>query len=174
MSFKSTYFCIYSSSLGDLFIQGYSQDQHKYLTHLIFISSNDIVEKQKRMKDKQIEENSSFFQEAITQLKEYFSGNRQKFTVNLAPEGTQFQQQVWQALKDIPYGTTQSYQDIAHKINNPKAVRAVGRANGLNPIPIIIPCHRVIGTSGKLTGYAYGLALKAQLLTLENPKFIVE
>lgn len=101
------------------------------------------------------------------QLCEYFSGTRTQFNLPLLFQGTVFQQQVWQALLTIPYGETRSYSDIAHQIGNPKAVRAVGAANGRNPISIIAPCHRVIGRSGELTGFAGGMAAKAILLQLE-------
>ncbi|NCO45642.1 MAG: methylated-DNA--[protein]-cysteine S-methyltransferase, partial [Vibrio sp.] len=104
----------------------------------------------------------------IKQLDEYFSGKRTIFTLPLAAKGTEFQQSVWQALCKIPYGETWNYQQIAEAIGNPKAVRAVGLANGRNPISIIVPCHRVIGKSGKLTGYAGGLNRKASLLELER------
>lgn len=102
------------------------------------------------------------------QLAEYFAGDRQEFRLKLAPEGTLFQRKVWRALRDIPYGKTVSYGHIAKQIGNDKASRAVGAANGKNPIPIVIPCHRVIGTNGKLTGFAGGLDTKEQLLTLEG------
>ncbi|NRD74642.1 methylated-DNA--[protein]-cysteine S-methyltransferase [Shewanella sp. VB17] len=101
------------------------------------------------------------------ELAEYFSGSRDSFTVPLAPRGTVFQIQVWQALIELTYGSTCSYGDIAQQIGRPKAVRAVGAANGANPIAIIVPCHRVIGKNGQLTGYAYGLSMKQRLLTLE-------
>ena len=101
------------------------------------------------------------------QLAEYFSGTRQQFSVTLAPKGTEFQQQVWQALSALAFGESCSYSDIANTIDRPKAVRAVGAANGANPIAIIVPCHRVIGKGGKLTGYAYGLGMKQWLLDLE-------
>ncbi|MGX9462202.1 methylated-DNA--[protein]-cysteine S-methyltransferase [Shewanella sp. A14] len=102
------------------------------------------------------------------QLSEYFAGNRKQFSVALAPKGTQFQQEVWQALSQLPFGENCSYSDIANTIGRPKAVRAVGAANGANPIAIIVPCHRVIGKGGKLTGYAYGLEMKQWLLNLEG------
>lgn len=106
-------------------------------------------------------------QQAATQLSEYLAGTRTKFTLSLNPKGTEFQQQVWAQLLKIPFGQTCSYKDIAEKINNPKAVRAVGAANGRNPITIIVPCHRVIGSNGKLTGYAWGTSIKSALLALE-------
>lgn len=102
-----------------------------------------------------------------SQLLEYFAGARQVFELPLAPKGTRFQRTVWQALVGLSYGSFTSYGELAIKIDNPKAVRAVGTANGANPIAIIVPCHRVIGKDGKLTGYAWGLAMKQQLLDLE-------
>ena len=102
------------------------------------------------------------------QLSEYFAGKRKRFSVKLNPAGTVFQQHVWQTLQTIPFGETTSYGDIATAIGNPKAARAIGMANNRNPIPIIIPCHRIIGRNGSLTGYAGGLPLKQALLTLEQ------
>ncbi|MGH8273263.1 MAG: methylated-DNA--[protein]-cysteine S-methyltransferase [Gammaproteobacteria bacterium] len=107
---------------------------------------------------------------ARRQLEEYFAGERKTFDLPLAPKGTAFQRQVWKALERIPYGETQSYGEIARKIKNPKAVRAVGAANGANPIPIVVPCHRVIGADGTLTGYGGGLPRKQKLLALEGCK----
>ena len=106
--------------------------------------------------------------EAERQLREYFAGNRNKFELELDFTGTDFQKQVWQALLTIPFGETRSYSQIAQQIGNPKAVRAVGAANGRNPISIIAPCHRVIGASGELTGFAGGLQAKQYLLALEG------
>jgi len=111
---------------------------------------------------------SVILKSAKQQLSQYFAGERQDFDLPLAPIGTDFQQQVWQALRTIAYGKTCSYGDIARQINNQKAVRAVGAANGKNPLSIVVPCHRVIGKSGKLTGYAGGLSRKAWLLQLES------
>jgi len=105
--------------------------------------------------------------EAFRQLQEYGEGARRTFDLPLAPAGTPFQRRVWQALVAIPYGQTVSYGYIARAIGNPKACRAVGMANNRNPIPIFIPCHRVIGADGSLVGYGSGLALKRQLLELE-------
>ena len=107
-------------------------------------------------------------QEASRQLNEYFDGLRQQFNLPLSPLGTTFQQQVWQALLDIPFGEHRSYKDIALTINNPKAMRAVGLANSRNPIALLIPCHRVIGANGKLVGYAGGITRKAWLLDHEQ------
>lgn len=117
--------------------------------------------------------NPSIFTQCCAQLTEYFAGERQHFDLPLAPEGTAFQQKVWQALCTIKQGETKSYLWLAKAINNEKAVRAVGSANGANPIAVIIPCHRVIGANGKLVGYAGGLALKAKLLMHEGAHFNV-
>ena len=106
--------------------------------------------------------------ETQKQLAEYFSGKRQQFDLPLDFEGTEFQQKVWQALLTIPFGETRSYRDIAEQIGNVKAVRAVGAANGKNPISIIAPCHRVVGANGKLVGFAGGLDNKDILLRLEK------
>ena len=106
--------------------------------------------------------------EAATQLMEYFAGKRRTFSLPLAPKGTPFQKEVWQALSSIPYGQTRSYADIAAQVGRPKAYRAVGMANNRNPIPIVIPCHRVVGSSGDMVGYAYGTTIKRYLLELEG------
>ena len=111
---------------------------------------------------------SGALDDAARQLTEYFGGQRRNFEMPLAPEGTSFQQTVWKALLDIPYGETTSYGELALRIGNPKAVRAVGLANGSNPISIIIPCHRVIGSNGTLVGYGGGLPVKQALLALER------
>ena len=105
---------------------------------------------------------------SATQLKEYFAGKRHSFDLPLAAAGTDFQRSVWAALAAIPYGELRSYRDIAHSIAKPKAVRAVGAANGRNPLPIVVPCHRVIGSDGSLTGFAGGLQAKTCLLELEG------
>lgn len=109
--------------------------------------------------------------QAAEELHEYLDGVRQTFDLPLAPAGTAFQQTVWQALREIPYGHTRSYQEIAEQIGRPKAYRAVGMANHRNPLAVFIPCHRVIGKDGDLTGYAGGLALKTKLLNLEKARF---
>lgn len=108
------------------------------------------------------------FAEARSQLNEYFAGRRQKFDLALRPEGTEFQLVVLAELQKIPYGETVSYRDIAERLGKPKAVRAVGAANGHNPLPIVIPCHRVIGSNGELTGFGGGLPTKQALLRLES------
>ena len=106
--------------------------------------------------------------EAVRQLRAYFAGERREFRLPLDPQGTDFQRQVWRELESIPYGQTRSYSQIAAAIGAPRAVRAVGAANGANPLPIVVPCHRVIGSDGRLTGYGGGLALKKRLLELEG------
>lgn len=111
---------------------------------------------------------SALTEMAASQLLQYFAGSLSQFSLPLAARGTVFQQQVWQALCQLPFGHTCSYADIARQIANPKAVRAVGAANGKNPIAIVVPCHRVIGANGTLTGYAGGLDNKAWLLAHEQ------
>ena len=108
-------------------------------------------------------------EQAVIQLQEYFEGKRTHFDLKLNPKGTDFQQSVWQELLNIPYGETLSYMELSKKIGDVKAIRAVAAANGKNPLWIVIPCHRVIGTDGSLTGYAGGLWRKKWLLELENP-----
>lgn len=108
------------------------------------------------------------FTAAIEQLEAYFAGQRRSFELPLAPEGTPFQRRVWQALRAIPYGETVSYGEVARRLGNPRASRAVGLANGMNPLPIVVPCHRVIGAGGALTGFGGGLPIKRALLALEG------
>ena len=111
--------------------------------------------------------------ETERQLKEYFQGKRKTFSLKLDLIGTKFQKDVWEMLLAIPFGQTRSYADIARQLGNPRATRAVGAANGRNPIPIVVPCHRVIGASGKLTGFGGGLNVKAHLLELEGDKTLL-
>jgi methylated-DNA-[protein]-cysteine S-methyltransferase len=108
------------------------------------------------------------FGEVVRQLRAYFEGNLRTFDLALAPDGTPFQLAVWRALQEIPYGETISYGELARRVGNPRASRAVGAANGRNPLPIVIPCHRVIGGDGSLTGYGGGLRIKRALLDLER------
>jgi methylated-DNA-[protein]-cysteine S-methyltransferase len=124
--------------------------------------------KRARSVDPKWQLDSSAFLEVVDQLQSYFAGERTNFDLPLLLEGTDFQKKVWTALQQIPYGETISYKKLAETVGSPKAVRAVGAANGANPIPIIIPCHRVIGHDGSLTGFGGGLALKKQLLELES------
>lgn len=111
--------------------------------------------------------NDAFFADSIAQLQEYFAGTRKSFNIKLNPTGTDYQKQVWRILAKIPYGKAYSYKDVAELTGNPKASRAVGMANSKNPLPIVVPCHRVIGANKKLTGFACGLAMKNSLLELE-------
>lgn len=108
------------------------------------------------------------FREAKAQLDAYFAGRLKAFSLPLSPAGTEFQQKVWKLLQDIPYGTTCTYGEIAARAGNPKACRAVGMANNRNPLPILIPCHRVVGANGGLVGYGGGLDIKLRLLQLEG------
>lgn len=149
-------FYIYQSPIGELGVY----EEGGYITNIYLqpsdypcdyvISTSDVIE------------------ETIKQLNEYFSGNREFFDLPLNPKGTDFMQSVWRELCNIPYGETTSYKDIATRIGNHKACRAVGMANNKNPIPIIVPCHRVVGSNGKLVGYRGGLDMKLHLLHLEG------
>jgi methylated-DNA-[protein]-cysteine S-methyltransferase len=116
-------------------------------------------------------EDEGAFREVVRQLEAYFRGELREFDLPLELEGTEFQMRVWRALRRIPYGETISYRELAERIGNQKAVRAVGLANGCNPIPIIVPCHRVIGSDGSLTGFGGGILNKRKLLDLEGKEF---
>jgi methylated-DNA-[protein]-cysteine S-methyltransferase len=153
------YFRYHDSPIGRLLLSGDTTGLQQVLM--------DIDDKPWRI-DEHWRSATDELDEVCRQLDEYFAGRRQRFELPLAPQGTVFQQAVWQALQSIPYGQTSSYSALAAKIARPKAVRAVGAANGANPIAIIIPCHRVIGRDGSLTGYAGGLPRKALLLRLEG------
>ena len=111
----------------------------------------------------------TILKEAVSQLQDYFEGKRTKFDLKINPKGTEFQQKVWQELMNIPFGKTINYLDLAKKLGDPKVIRAAASANGKNPLWIVVPCHRVIGTDGSLTGYAGGLWRKKWLLEHENP-----
>ncbi|MCH2489959.1 MAG: methylated-DNA--[protein]-cysteine S-methyltransferase [Flavobacteriales bacterium] len=144
-----------STPIGTLELQG----DEKGLVSLSFIDAS--------------ESNTTAIPEVLqpvaSQLREYFEGKRTQFDLKLSPEGSDFQKKVWNALQTIPYGKTTSYQDMANALGNPKVIRAAAAANGKNPIAIIVPCHRVIGTDGSLTGYAGGLHRKKWLLKHESP-----
>jgi methylated-DNA-[protein]-cysteine S-methyltransferase len=171
------YYTYYKSPLGDIALTANDQG----LTALIFITGKNVTTKEigsttvKGISPLTVpegyQENPEKFTQVCQQLTEYFTGERKKFDLPLAARGTAFQQKVWHALCAIKQGETKTYAWLAKKINNEKAVRAVGSANGANPIPLIVPCHRVIGSNGKLTGYAGGLALKARLLMHEGALF---
>ena len=148
---------IYETEIGKILIA----EDGEGLTHLCVDGSLDTTGGQRG--------ETPLLKEAHAALLSYLAGSRNAFdALPLNPKGTPFQKAVWQALLEIPYGQTTSYKQLAQAINNPKAVRAVGAANGKNPIFIIIPCHRVIGADGSLTGFAYGLELKRRLLEIEG------
>lgn len=134
-------------------------ESNGYIIKLTFVEKQSVGKKDK---------SSEVLKTAIKQLDEYFSGKRFKFDLPLRQEGTSFQQKAWDYLLTIPYGKTVSYKTEAESLGSPKAVRAVGSANGCNNIAVIVPCHRVINTNGKLGGYAYGLPIKEKLLKLET------
>jgi methylated-DNA-[protein]-cysteine S-methyltransferase len=154
-----TYYCYFTSPIGKLLLVGTKNG----LAELHFPTEAAAKE---IPPDWQLDKTK--FTTAIEQLEEYFAGRRKIFDLKLAPSGTPFQLSVWQALQQVPYGTTASYGEIARKIGNPKACRAIGMANHHNPLPIVIPCHRIIGKDGSLTGFGGGLDLKRQLLELEG------
>ena len=126
---------------------------------------------QNGLKALMVEKNSTVLTKTKKQLNEYFNGKRQTFDIPVLTVGTDFQKSVWQALVDIPFGNTSTYLKIAETINNKTAIRAVANANGANALSIIIPCHRIIGSNGKMVGYAGGLPAKQKLLSLENDMF---
>lgn len=144
----------YETEIGIIGIR----ENNKAITDIFFskVDTNDNIEE------------TDLIKECFKQLKEYFEGNRREFDLPLETRGTEFQKKVWDELLKIPYGETKSYKDIAIAIGNEKACRAIGMANNKNHIPIIIPCHRVIGSNGKLVGYAGGLNVKEKLLNIEN------
>ena len=152
------FFQKYDSPIGSLYIAGDDEG----LRYLLFGRGRTATPRD------DWEPDDGTLNRVVQQLKAYFAGRLRAFDVRLAPQGTPFQQQVWRALLEIPYGETTSYGEIARRIGNKNAVRAVGLANGSNPISIIIPCHRVIGSNGSLTGYGGGLPIKQALLALER------
>ncbi|MGV8083222.1 MAG: methylated-DNA--[protein]-cysteine S-methyltransferase [Coriobacteriia bacterium] len=153
-------FYIYDTPIGPVAIA----DNGAAITHIYFPGAKTGTRGPKGAEERETE----LTKRAAEQLREYFVGTRREFDLPLAPEGTPFQQDCWRALQEIPYGETCSYGEIAHRIGRPKASRAVGMGNNRNPIAIVIPCHRVIGSNGSLTGYAGGLDVKQQLLVLEG------
>jgi len=153
------YYDILPSPIGDLLLIA----QEFALKKIIFQQKNQTH----KIKSEWIQ-GSELLEQTKIELKAYFNGQLKEFTIKVNPDGTPFQIQIWKEVKAIPYGQVCSYQDVANNIDHSSACRAVGRANAQNPIPIIIPCHRVIGKSGKLTGYAGGLDRKQSLLNLEG------
>ena len=151
---EQIYHAIYKSPVGDLQI---------LCTEEALLS----LGVQGEQESSEIFEENALIRQIKREMDQYFAGKRKEFTIPLDMRGTEFQKKVWQALREIPYGETCTYKEIAEKIGNPKACRAVGMANHCNPIGIVVPCHRVIGADGRLTGYAGGLAMKEPLLQLE-------
>lgn len=156
---KTLYYDYLETPIGSLLLAG----DGNYLVELGFPAG-----KMARRHETDWVQDAGPFDRCKQQLEEYFAGQRRQFDIPLAPRGTDFQLQVWEALRTIPYGETISYGELARQIDRPKASRAVGAANGRNPIPVIIPCHRVIGSSGSLVGFGGGLPIKQQLLALER------
>lgn len=157
------------SPIGDL---GLMVDESERVVRIAFEAdcAGDLAVALERFgdSDDRLVEDSARITQLRSQLEEYFSGERREFDLELAPRGTDFQKQVWQFLLEIPAGETRTYSEIARQLGRPGAARAVGRANATNPIPIIVPCHRVIGADGTLTGYAGGLEVKRSLLAIEG------
>jgi methylated-DNA-[protein]-cysteine S-methyltransferase len=154
-----TYYTLIPSPVGKLLLAG----SDGALERLHFSRGSKAQEA-----DPEWVENGKVFREAVRQLESYFAGKLKDFRLELQPAGTPFQLAVWRELREIPYGQTISYGELARRIGNPAASRAVGLANGANPIAIIVPCHRVIGANGKLTGFGGGLDVKEKLLALER------
>lgn len=150
------FYFTYSTKIGEIIIA----EENNAITNIC-------ISEQDTFREYTLKETETIKQ-AILQLNEYLNGQRKFFQLNLKPKGTEFQKKVWEALKNIPYGETRTYKQIAEAIENPKACRAVGMANNKNPIFIVIPCHRVIGADGSLTGYGAGLPIKEKLLNLEE------
>lgn len=150
---------IMDSPIGELLIR----EENGYITQILFFHPEDNCDLKSHEK-----KHTPLIEKCILQLNEYFEGKRKEFDLPLNPSGTEFQKKDWAALQEIPYGKTCSYKDIAIAIGNEKACRAVGMANHNNPISIVIPCHRVVGADGSLTGYGGGLHIKKYLLELEQ------
>lgn len=158
----SLYYTVVDSPVGDLLLAG-TNGCLSQLSFLVGRELNDLV-------DQKWTKNSKPFSKIASQLEEYFGGTRHEFDcpIEIAGSGSGFYRSVWNALREIPYGTTRSYREIAERIGRPRAYRAVGQANHQNPIAIVIPCHRVIGSDGTLTGFGGGLEVKEYLLRLEK------
>ena len=153
------HYCYTSTPVGDLMLVGDAAG----LKYINFQQGPEPM-----LPESEWRKDAAYFVNAIVQLTEYFAGTRTRFALRLNPVGTDFQRQVLQIVARIPYGQTASYADIARVLKKPRAVRAVGGANRKNPLPIVVPCHRVIGSDGKLTGFNGGLERKEWLLALEN------
>jgi methylated-DNA-[protein]-cysteine S-methyltransferase len=155
----------YASPFGNLIV---AVDEGGALVRVVLPNEPEYWQIEIISKGYQVQQDMGRLAPVLTQLDEYFHMQRRTFDLPLRPIGTAFRLKVWAALQTIPYGVTISYKELAERIDNPNAIRAVGQANGVNPIPIVIPCHRVIGADGSLTGFGGGLELKAQLLRLEG------
>ncbi len=164
MNTNTTSYTLHDSPIGKILLAGTTQG----IQHITFFSAITGESTNGKHPEAGWQQSAKPFGEACKQLDEYFAGTRTEFDLRLAAAGTDFQQQVWKRLIDIPYGETCSYGDIASQLDNPNACRAVGAANGANPLPIIVPCHRVIGANGKLTGFTGGLVIKDWLLAHER------
>ncbi len=158
----------YKTKIGEMMIGSY--DHQLCLLDFRYRKMRSRIDRrlQNGLMAEYVEKDDSILLETRKQLDEYLAGNRTKFTIPLLTVGSDFQKNVWQALLNVPYGTTSTYLQLTKDINNPKAVRAVANANGANAISIIIPCHRIIGSNGELVGYAGSLPVKKRLLNIEN------
>ncbi|MFO7889348.1 MAG: methylated-DNA--[protein]-cysteine S-methyltransferase [bacterium] len=161
---KNIFYSFMETQFGPLLISS----TEKGVKRIILPSADQLQRLKQDFKDDELSENKKINEKAACQLREYFKGERKQFSLFLDLEATEFQKKVLKAVQKVPYGTTRSYKDIAEKIGNPKAARAVGSANRTNPLPIIIPCHRIIGSDGSLTGYGGGIELKRKLLEFEK------
>lgn len=160
----------YESPIGPLTLGGHANGSLSFIEHGTFQNKKEWIEKwkNKHQPEATIHVNPQALNDAVQELEGYFQGKKKSFQTTINLSGTPFQKQVWETLQQIPYGQMTTYKQIAEQINHPKAVRAVGGAINKNPLSIIVPCHRVIGTNQKLTGYRGGLERKEQLLSLEK------
>ncbi len=168
---KEIYIKDYESPVGEILLGSY--DGKLCLSDWRYRKMRSTIDTriQKKLHAQYVENSSEVIEQTITQFEEYFAHKRKVFDIPLLMLGTDFQKSVWEGLLKIPYGTTASYLELAKNIGNEKAVRAVASANGANAISILIPCHRIIGSDGSLTGYAGGLDVKKKLLEIENNLF---
>ena len=163
---RSEQFAYYQSPLGRMILVA----DGEALTTLFFVGQKYSPEPDRGWRENA---DSATLREAIRELCEYFAGERTMFEVPLAPQGTQFQREVWRALAEVEYGDTVSYAELARRAGHPGKARAIGAANGRNPIAIMLPCHRIVGANGDLTGYAGGLDRKRALLALESRRLVL-
>lgn len=178
MKSQNTYYCYMETPIGRIAIE---EDEKAITALYMYDDENNGIEAEEDKSGSEYDVaehelegsgriycNTPLLQEAKEQLEEYFAGKRKEFDLPISSHGTEFQKKVWNALRQIPYGETRSYREIAVQIGNPKACRAIGGANNKNPIMIIVPCHRVIGADGSLVGFGGGLPAKEYLLALER------